>query len=218
MQGKPRQTCVICAWRESCQKKYSIVDPNMCQDFSRDVSIKELPGGGAVKIIIEGAPGCGKSTLVERLLMKLSDIRAGGFYTREIRKSGERVGFRIITVDKIEGVLAHVDRAGMYMVGRYGVNIEDIEKVAVPSLKRAVTDDELIVIDEIGRMELCSKRFQEMVEIALDSGKPVVATVPSEGTPFVEEIKKRKDVRVIHMDLANRDDILEQVAGLLREG
>ncbi|HEX9859701.1 MAG TPA: NTPase, partial [Nitrospirota bacterium] len=159
-----------------------------------------------------------KSTLIERLLTKLSDVRAGGFYTREMRKDGARAGFKIVTVDKMEGVLAHVDSAGRVMAGKYSINLEAIDTVAVPAIERAVMHDDLIVIDEIGKMELHSKRFCEMVNIALDSDKPLVATVPSAGPPFVEDIKKRHDVRVVHLDIKNRDEVLEQAARLLREG
>jgi hypothetical protein len=37
-----RQFCAICAWRENCNKKFSVPDGGArCPDFSRDVSLKE---------------------------------------------------------------------------------------------------------------------------------------------------------------------------------
>lgn len=35
------QRCVVCAWRETCAKKFSVADGGArCPDFTRDVSIK----------------------------------------------------------------------------------------------------------------------------------------------------------------------------------
>ena len=39
-----RQHCVVCAWREHCNKKFSVVDGGShCPDFTRDVTIKAVP-------------------------------------------------------------------------------------------------------------------------------------------------------------------------------
>jgi nucleoside-triphosphatase THEP1 len=65
-------------------------------------------------------------------------------------------------------------------------------------------------------MELVSNRFLEVVEIALDGGKPLLATIPSEGPAFVEEIKGRNDVRLFALTQANRDELLEDVVKLLQ--
>jgi len=206
-----KPSCVICAWRATCQKQFSITNPSTCPDFTLDVAIKDYPGKKGVKLLIEGEPGIGKTTLVERLIVRLKDVRAGGFVTREIRESGERRGYRIISLDKHEGVLAHVELSGSYKVGKYTVNLEDLEKVGVKAIERALRDDQVIIIDEIGKMELMSPRFPEMVEFALRSDKPLVATVPADGPPFVEEIKKRSDIHLIRLTKENRDTVIDEV-------
>jgi len=212
-----KPSCVICAWRGDCKKQFTISNPAHCPDFSLDVSVKEYPGKKGVKVLIEGAPGTGKTTLMERLIMKLGkDMRPGGFYTREIREKGERKGFKIMTVDKLEGVLAHEDIKGGLKVGKYTVNLESLEKIGVASLERAIREDDMIVVDEIGRMELMSPRFRDMVEIALQSAKPFIATIASEGAPFIEEVKRHEGVRLLTLTPANRDELLEEVAGLVK--
>ena len=103
-------------------------------------------------ILITGLPGSGKTTLVEKIVRQL-DVPVAGFITREIRERGNRLGFSIDTFDGQSGVLAHVDFKSGYRVGRYGVQIETIDKIAVTSLNPSATDV-LIVIDEIGKMVL----------------------------------------------------------------
>lgn len=212
-----KPSCVICAWRQTCNKQFSIVDPSRCPEFSLDVTIKDIPGKKGIKALIEGLPGTGKTTLVERVLTRLKDRKAEGFLTREIRQGGERKGFKIITLDSQEGVLAHEDQHGDLKVGRYAVNLEALEKVGVASIERGLKEGGLIVIDEIGKMELFSNRFREMVEIALNSENQVLATVPAEGPPFVEEIKARKDVLLMRLTPGNRDEMLEEVVRHLEE-
>ncbi len=38
-----RQSCSICAWRESCNKRFCVSDGGArCPDFSRDIRIKNI--------------------------------------------------------------------------------------------------------------------------------------------------------------------------------
>ncbi|MBI5190231.1 MAG: NTPase [Nitrospirae bacterium] len=216
MTGGIKPSCVICAWRATCNKKFSIINPSTCPDYSFDVTIKEMPGMKGVKVLMEGAPGVGKTTLVERLVTRLyKEKRLGGFFTREIREGGERKGFRIITLDKMEGVLAHVEFTGGMRVGRYAVDIEALERVGVASVERAIKEDNIVVIDEIGKMELLSGHFRDVVEVALNSENALVATAPSDGTPFADEVKKRPDVRHLTLTAENRDELLDEVVKLL---
>lgn len=156
------------------------------------------------KIIITGDPGAGKTTLVESVLGKIR-ARAGGFYTREIREGGERKGFKIITLDGEEAVLAHVDFTDTPRVGKYGVDVSVVDRVAVPGIEHAILKNEIVVIDEIARMELLSKRFCDVVAQALDSPHAVVATAHTFPHPFTDAIKARPDVTLVHITVGNRN-------------
>lgn len=211
-----KPSCVICAWRATCNKQFSIADPSHCPEYTQDVTVKDFPGKKGPKILIQGAPGVGKTTLVERLVTRLyKEKRLGGFFTREIREGGDRKGFRIITLDKREGVLAHVSFSGGLKVGKYAVDVEALERVGVASVERAIKEDEVVVIDEIGKMELMSGRFRDVVDIALGGENALVATVPAEGTPYVDEVKRRPDVCLLSLTRENRDELLEEIAKLL---
>jgi nucleoside-triphosphatase THEP1 len=109
-------------------------------------------------ILYTGLPGCGKSTIIEKIVQRINRPSTG-FFTREIRDKGRRVGFSITTLDGQQGILAHIDIRSHIRVGRYGVNIRDIEKIAVPSM-RPENDNVILVVDEIGKMECLSGLFR----------------------------------------------------------
>jgi len=130
-----------------------------------------------MKVVVTGQPGVGKTTLVERVLAEVP-LRAGGMITREIRKVGRRVGFAVIDVATgREGVLAHIHLPHGPRLGRYRVNLEDLEEVGAAAIEWAVEHAELIVVDEVGPMELKSLRFVAAVERALEAPKHLLLTV-----------------------------------------
>jgi nucleoside-triphosphatase len=166
-----------------------------------------------VNILVTGRPGCGKTTLVERVASALGE-RAGGFTSTEIRGKGGRLGFSIRTLGGSEGVLAHVNHKSRHRVGRYRVNVQDIDGVAVPAIEDAVREGKIVVIDEIARMELFSDAFRRAVSFALDSPCPVLATIQMRRDPFLDGIRERGDVRIVTVTPENRGQLVRE---LLRE-
>jgi nucleoside-triphosphatase len=154
-------------------------------------------------ILVTGRPGIGKTTLIRSVLYAL-DVEAGGFYTSEILDDGRRVGFSIDGLHGDTGVLAHVDLESPFRVGKYGVNAEDLERVGVAAIDAAFERSRLIVMDEIGRMELCSPIFQKAVGRALDSPKPVLGTIQDRRNEFLDDVRARSDVEVVRVTTANR--------------
>ena len=164
-----------------------------------------------MKLLLTGPPGVGKTTVIQTVLSGI-EIRAGGFYTQEMRRGGRRVGFSLKTLDGAEGVLAHIDYPRRYRVGRYGVDLNRFEAVALPALERALGEKELIVIDEIGKMELFSERFQEMVEHILAQDKRHLLGVIHQGRePFAASVRQREDVEVMAVSVQTRDALPAQI-------
>lgn len=168
-----------------------------------------LPLHGRKNVLLHGLPGSGKTTLVERLVQKIPYPKRG-FYTREVRERGRRVGFKIVTLDGKEAWLAKRGK-GYPQVGKYRVYVESFEKLAVPTIQE-VNPDEMMVIDEIGKMELFSKSFQEAVLKVLDSEVPVLATVGYGLIPFVEKLFTREDAVFAEVTPETRDHLVERVA------
>jgi len=166
--------------------------------------------------LITGHPGVGKTTLVKRIVEKLP-FNAGGFYTEEMREGGQRVGFKIATLDGKEGILAKVGFPSPHRVGRYGVDLQSFEAIGVEALHRAIQDCHVIVVDEIGKMELCSTAFKEALEAALQSEKPILGTILERPQPWTDRLKARSEVFLFRLTEKNRTDIeaelLERLKG-----
>jgi nucleoside-triphosphatase len=165
------------------------------------------------RLLLTGRPGCGKTTLIKRVVNDLAQP-TGGFYTEEMRERGRRVGFKIITLDGNEAVFAHIDfpaTAEPERVGKYGLDLAALETVGVDAIHEAVRTQKLIVIDEIGPMEIRSSIFCDAVTEALNSDAPLLATIVSRPLPFTDAIKLRHDVSVIEVRLNNREQLVSEL-------
>jgi nucleoside-triphosphatase len=168
------------------------------------------------KILLTGRPGCGKTTLIKRVVNKLP-LRADGFYTEEIRDGGTRAGFKIVTLDGEEVVFAHVDLKTPEHVGKYGLDLSALERIGVGALRQAIRTRQLVVIDEIGPMEIRSPIFRDAVNEALDSEVPLLATIFARPLPFTEAIKSRPDVTLIEVRSDNRERLVSELSDRIRD-
>jgi len=165
-------------------------------------------------ILITGLPGVGKTTFIKKVSDELRNFQPVGFYTAEIREKGVRRGFELIGFDGRRGILSHTDIKGFHRVGKYGVDIRGFEDLldSIPFLNPATN---LIIIDEIGKMECLSHKFRELIIKILDSEKPVIASIALKSSEFIEEIKKRDDVRLLEITKSNRESLVPDVLKLL---
>lgn len=164
--------------------------------------------------LVTGPPGCGKSTLILRLTGRLS-VKARGFTTAEIRTpEGTREGFRITTLSGTEGVLAHKKRFKTGpRLGSYRINLKDLEEIGAAEIEAALDDPsaELIVIDEIARMELFSPRFREAALKALDSPKPLLGTIQIRRDPFLDSVRTRPDTTIFEITRGKLEDTEKRI-------
>jgi len=167
-------------------------------------------------LLLTGAPGVGKTTVMRRVVEALGEHLAAGFLTDEIRERGERRGFRLVTLGGREWVMAHVELPKHARVGRYGVDIAALDAAAAVALARRPSI-EVYLVDEIGKMECLSARFVAAMQDLLDSDRVVIATIARHGEGFIRAVKARPDCVLLEVTRANRDRLAAEVLAWLAE-
>lgn len=166
-----------------------------------------------MKAFITGRPGVGKSTVLKEVMSILRNKgwRIGGIICPEIRKNGRRIGFEIIDVaSNNRGILASIDIHEGPMVGRYYVNLKDLEEIAISSIRKSIEEYDLTVIDEIGPMELKSKKFYDLVLETLASNKSILAVLHKS---LVRDFSvKFSDIKIFEVNEVNRTYIAKEIA------
>ena len=160
--------------------------------------------------LLTGKPGIGKTSLIKQAIAGLGG-KAGGFYTEEIRRGGVREGFRLVTLDGKEAILAHINIHSPHRVGKYGVDIDSLDRAGVSALNQAAEEGSLVIVDEIGRMELFSANFREAVWQIITSGTKVLGTIMFKANPWADRIKRQPQVNVVEVTRANRHQVLEEL-------
>jgi nucleoside-triphosphatase len=164
------------------------------------------------RILLLGKPKIGKTILVKKIIAGLKRTTYGGFFTAEIKEKGKRVGFKVISTDGEEAILAHMNCHSNYHVSKYFVNVQEFERVALTAIENAEKEKDLIAIDEIGKMELFSHKFVNKIEeIFNKSNKKILATIPVSKIPLIEKLKKLPDAEVIEITEENRDRLVNEL-------
>jgi nucleoside-triphosphatase len=167
--------------------------------------------------LLTGPPGIGKSTVVTRTiyLLRMQGHGIGGCLTKENREGRERVAFTMTDLmSGRQGELASVRGSLGPRVGRYRVNIATLSEIGARSLRDAAERAEVIVIDEVGPMELTNPDFRRAAEECLDSGKPLLAIVHGQmKDPLIEKIRGMADKELIEVTLENREGLPKRIAG-----
>ena len=136
---------------------------------------------------ITGMPKSGKTTILKKLALELKQkkLKVGGFLSPEEKVHGTRTGFKVQDLgSKRCARLASIDCDGP-RVAKYHVDIRSFESFLKQCMKTPSNFD-VIFIDEIGRMEMKSTRFQDCLEKLLESSIPLIASLHSD---YVEDYK-----------------------------
>jgi nucleoside-triphosphatase len=174
------------------------------------------PASSPPRILVTGPPGVGKTTLVLRVLELLRGRTVAGFFTEEVRGPAGRTGFRLVTLDGRTAQLATVGGEGDARVGRYAVHLAALE-AAADALEPGPGVD-LVLIDEIGKMECLSPAFVRAARRALSGPAAVLGTIALAGGGFIAEAKGLAGVEVISLSRENRDRLPVEIAARFARG
>ena len=168
--------------------------------------------------LVTGPPGVGKSTLVSKVIMRLKSagVIVGGCTTSERRSKGARMGFEILNLTTgSRGELASVETKLGPRVGRYRVNLTELAEIGAGGLLAAASSSELIVIDEVGPMELVSPEFRRAVKRCIESGKPILAVVHERlDDDLLNELRGKAQL-ISTLSVENRDASGEELGSIL---
>ncbi|HVL88157.1 MAG TPA: NTPase [Candidatus Thermoplasmatota archaeon] len=172
-----------------------------------------------IKIGITGLPQVGKTATLLKIVEKLEgrDVIVGGMVTEPFVENGKRAGFKIVNwLTKEEGVLAREGATGDVRTGKYGVDLDVLETVGVTAIRQAIAEAEVIVIDEVGKMEMESDTFCQAVKDALDTPKPLIMTLHKKSrNPLLQDIRRRDDIRILEVTRINRNLLPYKIEKLL---
>ena len=165
-------------------------------------------------LLLSGVPGVGKSTVLREVKQLLARRPLRGFLTEEVRNArGQRLGFQIESFDGQTARLADVSSRSPDRVGRYGVDLGALERVALPAL--ALDERAVYLVDEIGKMECLSSAFVEAIVKLLDSRRPLIATVAQRGAGLIADVKRHPNAELWQVTRENRDDLSARIVSWL---
>lgn len=167
-------------------------------------------------LLLTGNPGIGKTSILLKVVecLKAKGYGVGGMISREVRSEGARVGFEILNLNSSRrGWLAHVNQKTGPQVGRYRVNMEDLDGLGVSAIMEAVEKSDVVAVDEIGPMELFSEKFKEAVNRVVESGKLAVGVIHRNARDrLINDLKRREDTALYVVTHENRDNLHEVIA------
>lgn len=172
-----------------------------------------------IKIGITGLPSAGKTYALLRVIEMLKDeeVVIGGMINQPIMEGKHRVGFTVR--DLITGETedyAHIGYESKIMVGHIGVDIGKFETIAVSAIQNACENADIIVIDEVGKVEVESEAFVNAVRMALEVDKPMILTLHKKSrNPLLQDIRRRDDVRILEVTQTNRNLLPYKVKSLM---
>jgi nucleoside-triphosphatase len=173
-----------------------------------------------IKIGITGLPAAGKTHALRRVIemLQAESMVIGGMLTEPIMEKDERKGFKVLNwLTGEERILAHVDFDTNINVGKYGVDIEALETIGVKAIEDAAANAQVIIIDEVGKMEVESQKFVDAVKSALDTDKPLILTLHKKSrNPLLQDIRRRDDVRILEVTPINRNLLPYKIIKLLK--
>ncbi len=186
------------------------------------------------KIGITGLPNVGKTATLAAICRKLErdDFIIGGMITRAYRPGdgSERIGFYVenwetgekeVFSSKEFNTNPRAERNKTEADdGMYYVDPEPLDRIGVAAIRESIADEDvdIIIIDEVGKMEMHSEEFNKAVKEALDCSKPVIMTLHKKSrNPLLQDLRRRDDVRILEVTAVNKNLLPYKIEKLMKD-
>ena len=172
-------------------------------------------------MLVTGKPGIGKTSILRRTVKELKNRKyeVGGMICREVREGGVRIGFEIMDLStETRGWLAHVNQPTGPKIGKYHVNLTDLEVIGVGAILDALQNADVLAVDELGPMEFSSTAFSKALVKAVETIKPMMGTIHyGLENSIIDSIKKREETEILKVTYKNRENLHNLIANKISE-
>lgn len=162
-------------------------------------------------ILFSGEPRIGKTTIIKKIIQMVGECNCIGFYTEEVRNDFDRIGFDCVSLDGKRQRIADVNLQGDIRIGRYGINVKAFEEFALQTISNYSNRNKIIIIDEIGPIQLLSTKFKQEIGNILSGNNCVIGTIFYDKHPDIDVIKKLPGIKVYLITSENKNTILENI-------
>jgi len=181
-------------------------------------------GSGMVKnFFITGRKRTGKSTLLKSFIDPRRD-KTGGYFVQRLFIKGDSRAFRLVDITReeyipnrevttLEGLTDLIAVTGK----RKQEYLEVFKTIGVGTLHRGCREKQLVLMDELGRLESAVPEFMQAVWHVLDHPVPVIGVIKKEPNPFLDQVRARWDVYVVDMDFYGPEATYDQLQRFFAE-
>lgn len=170
-----------------------------------------------MKVLLTGPPRSGKSRLLRQLAEQYPG-NAGGYLVKEILgPDRRRAGFELLVVWSGPGsglrtveraVLARLDPWSPHRVGKYWLE-ESAVTMAVQALDAAMHEGGLVLVDEIGPLQIGVPSFRDALSRCLDGPGPLLGAISPAPDPFLDALRNRPGLRLLEVNRLNSRHMAE---------
>ncbi len=175
----------------------------------------------SLKIGISGLFGVDKTESLKKIIEMLNEegISVGGLLTEPIMEDNRIVGYQVMNWrTKEKAILAHLHLDSSVNIDGYNVDIENLEEVGVKAIEDAALRDDVILVDEAGKMHVQSERFNEVVKAVFEVDKPLILTFHKKSrNKLLQDVRKRDDVRIFELTEINKGILPHKVVELIKD-
>ena len=175
---------------------------------SRLAEVRSKSGFQQKLFIISGSKNEGKTWLAKNLVevFRENEIPFGGFLSEKVREGSQVIGYDLVDIltGNREILLRESDETGMNMIGRYAIFPQGLKK-GIQLLSHAqLLGKRLVIIDEVGRLELNDKGWSESISSLMKTSNIHLLFIVRD--TFIDEVISKWNIAQPHIFKVSQTD------------